>query len=714
MDKRRRTALRSALLIGVVVSVVFLLGWGTGVFESWEERTRDARTRATLPAVGGHPDVAMIIITDDTLHWMATENGISWPWDREAFAYLYRACSLEKARAAAVLFDFFCHLDAAEAEPEWADAIRAAPPSWFATPFYEKPVKGADARADLEVLLDTYALDLDSDGSVKPPDRFLSVDLPRPALAASPSGICNVATPRDRDGIIRRYRLFETFRGRAYPSFALAGLMAREGARKVTVRDRVVTVGTVSVPVTADGCVVLRYYAPCSEAETFPLLAASRVIGGLGPAMEGEPTTFDPSDVAGKVVIMGITAAALTDLRVTPVEDFMPGSEVHATALANLLNGDFLREIPRGLAALVLVVLVVGTALASRVTSAVQGGLIVVGTYALYGTLGFLLYAQGWILDMAAPMGGVVVAYAWATTANFLEEGRRRQWTKEKFQRYISPKVVDKILKDPDAIKMEGERKPLTIFFMDFAGFTAMSETLDPKELVDLISQYHNAAAQEVFRTEGTVDKYIGDAIMAFWNDPVDQADHAARACLSALGAQEKLEIMAAEMKARGLPEMSARIGVNTGIATVGDMGAHGQANYTAIGDEVNLASRLEGVNKEFGTKILVSHATWEGDKDRVEGREVASVRVKGRKEPVRIHELLGLKGEVPPDRLEAARAFERAVGVFRERRWAEAREAFRALPPDGAIRIYLGLCDRYEQVPPPEDWDGAYQMTGK
>jgi class 3 adenylate cyclase len=287
---------------------------------------------------------------------------------------------------------------------------------------------------------------------------------------------------------------------------------------------------------------------------------------------------------------------------------------------------------------------------------------------------------------------------------------------KRDFQSYVSPKVVEKILANPDALSLKGERKMLTMFFMDFAGFTSMSELLDPLELVALISEYHNEAAEEIFKTEGTIDKYMGDAIMAFWNDPIAQEDHALRACVTAIAAQKRLRLMALKMKERGLPEMRARIGINTGVATVGNMGAKHQVGYTVIGDEVNLASRLEGVNKEFGTEIIISEAACLPARDRLDVRELALIKVKGKKVPVRIFELIGLKGEAAPDRLERAKLFGEAFGEFRARRFNKAWESFLSLTQKGdrPSEVYVSLCERYMSDPPPPDWDGSYQMEHK
>jgi adenylate cyclase len=419
--------------------------------------------------------------------------------------------------------------------------------------------------------------------------------------------------------------------------------------------------------------------------------------------------------VENRIVLIGTTAAALYDLKASPVGE-IPGLEMHATAIRNILDYEYMREVPAAVSLALIVALALGTAVITRVTSAEWGGGLSAALLLGYGALSVGIFRAHWIVPLVVPALAVGLAYAATSAVNFLNEGRQRLKVKRIFGQYVSKKVVDKILTHADAMHLEGERKPLTIFFMDFAGFTAMSEKLDPSELVKLISEYHNEAAEEIFRTEGTLDKFIGDAIMAYWNDPIGQPDHALRACLTAVGAQKKLLKMAELMKERGLPGMSARIGLNTGLATVGNMGSKEQVNYTLIGDEVNLASRLEGVNKEFGTKIIVSEATYAPAKEQVEVRELALIKVKGKLQPVRIYELLGLKGEVEPGRLELARKFEAALSDFRARKFHQAWEAFLSLEQKGdrASEVYVGLCEHYQTDPPPADWDGSYQMEHK
>jgi adenylate cyclase len=703
----------TAALAGAGVAVLVLALRATLPGELMELRTRDVRMRWTLPAEREHPEVELVMITDESIAWVAAETKRSWPWPRDVIAALFKGCALGPAKG--IFFDLFTLVDKDPFDKELAKQLKVSPPSWLAAPFRDSGAlrgSSSEKRPDFDELLRRYEVKADLDGSVSIPEAGETVDLPQPAIAAEATGVCDVATPRDRDGSLRRYRLLSRFRGRYYPSMALAALLTRERTREVRVRDGMLSVAGISVPVDREGCLRIRYYSsPARYRPASPILAGVWEIED-----EGKSKTFDPSVFRGKLTIVGTNAAGLFDLRVTPVAEVMPGSEIHATVLRNLLEGRRLQEASWGIGAAIVLGLAMAAAFATRFLPALPGAGAAAALTAAWGAASTGLFAAGWITDAAAPMGAALLAYAATSGVNFLYEGRQRLKVKREFQRYLSPKVVEKILRQPDALNLAGERKPLTVFFMDFAGFTAMSEKLDPAELVKLISEYHNEAAEEIFATEGTVDKYIGDAIMAFWNDPIDQEDHALRACLSAVGAQKRLVEMARKMQARGLPAMSARIGINTGIATVGNMGAKGQVNYTVIGDEVNLASRLEGVNKEFGTAVIISESTYQPAKERLEVRELALIKVKGKKLPVRVYELLGLKGEVEADRIARARRFEDGLGELRARRFTKAWEVFTSLGAQGdpAAGVYAGVCEGYQQTPPPADWDGSYQMEHK
>jgi adenylate cyclase len=725
---RETSKIFSAVLAGLSVGVLVVLLQLTESFRALEWKAYDVRMRWLVgppPPEGRTPppvrdDIELIIITDDCIEALKSQ-GMGWPWDRRQFAKLVRACSVEDFSAAVLLLDFFtlCDPDPYHGEPAVIEAVKGPTPVFLPVPFKkrdsDRSLPRADRRADLELLLDRFAIDVQNDGSVRVaelPNRY--VVLPVPGVAEAVAGVCDVETPDETDGITRRYQVFSKFRGRYYPSFALATLMAREKTRTVRVDRRTITVGKVSFPVEPDGTLVLRYYL---QGQAFPWRMAQNVLEGFdGFEKTGKIIKFDPSRMADKIVLVGTNAAALYDLKATPVSDTMPGVEIHAIALANILNGQHLRPVRGPLIVLAVVGISLLGAVVTRLTGPLAGGLAFVALILGTGAGNLALFRAGWAVDFLAPLTGVVLSYAATSAVNFLFEGRQRRRVKREFQRYLSPPVVEKILKRPGALSEEGERKTLSIFFLDFAGFTSMSEKLDAGDLVKLMSEYHNEAAEEIFKTEGTLDKFIGDAIMAFWNDPIRQDDHAFRACFTAFAAQERMRDMARKMRARGLPEMRARIGINSGVAIVGNMGAKGQVNYTLIGDEVNLASRLEGVNKEFGTDIIISEATYLLAKDRLAVRELALIKVKGKKQPVRIFELLAVGGPADPARMDSARAFEKALGQFRGRKFQAAWEAFLTLAhrQDRAAEVYVGLCERYLHDPPPADWDGSYQMETK
>jgi adenylate cyclase len=708
--REQHSKLRSGLAVGAGVALAVLLLRATGLFELWELKTQDLRTHWTLgpERTLARPDVVLLNITDASIDTVRRENKMPFPWDWDFYALFLEAAA--RGKASSVLFDMVL-LEDREGAEDLAASLAAAPPTYFPAAFWEEKTSFREEdRKDQDELLARFAVPVQNDGSVRIPERFKQVLLPAPSLAKGMAGFACISTPRDLDGLIRRYPLLAAYKGRIYPSFPLAALLAREKAKDVRIRDRAILVGNLSFPVEEDGSILLRYYP---QGHAFAWREATHVLAKMtGKDAKG----FDPSEFAGKTVVVGTSATALTDLRVTPVSKVMPGPEIHMVALANLLNGDALRSLPGWVSALWTAVVALATALAVRRLAVLAGAAAAAGVLAvaLLGSVG--LFRAGRVVEVVPPAAAGVLAYAAASAVNYLYEGRQRQRIKRDFQKYLSPRVVEKILKNPDALSLAGERKTLTIFFMDFAGFTSLSEKLEPAELVKLIDEYHNEAAEEIFATEGTLDKFIGDAIMAFWNDPIDQEDHAWRACRAAIGAQKRLVRMAEKMRERGLPEMSARIGLNTGVATVGNMGARNQVNYTLIGDEVNLASRLEGVNKEFGTDIIVSEATYLPVKDRVEVRELALIKVKGKKVPVRIYELMGIKGEVPAERVAAARAFEKALGAMRARNFAAAWEAFLSLSQQGdpTAGLYVEVCEQYRREPPPADWDGSYQMESK
>ena len=288
---------------------------------------------------------------------------------------------------------------------------------------------------------------------------------------------------------------------------------------------------------------------------------------------------------------------------------------------------------------------------------------------------------------------------------------RQRDQIQGLFKRYLNPQVVDELIRNPEKAAPGGERRELTVLFSDLVGFTSMSEEMSPEALVEVLNGYFERATTVLGQHGATLDKFIGDAIMCFWNAPLPQEDHAARACLTALRLVAVVEELAPELEARGVARLHCRIGLNTGPGVVGNIGSRAAQDYTVIGDMVNLASRLEGAAKVYGTRILASEETVRAARGTVLARELDLLRVKGRQLPVRVYELVDVAGTPPPAHLAR---FAEGLALYRARRFAEARERFLSSPEDPPSRVFAARCEALSALPPPEDWDGVFSLDTK
>ncbi|MBI3298487.1 MAG: HAMP domain-containing protein [Elusimicrobia bacterium] len=288
-------------------------------------------------------------------------------------------------------------------------------------------------------------------------------------------------------------------------------------------------------------------------------------------------------------------------------------------------------------------------------------------------------------------------------------------FVKNTFKRYLAASVVDQIIKDPSVLKLGGEERELTVFFSDMSGFTTLSEQMEPRKLVELLNEYLGAMTDSIFLQEGTLDKYEGDAVMAFWGAPVHQDDHARRACWAALDNRSRLKELCKSWESRGLPVFDIRIGINTGKMIVGNVGSTAHMGYTVLGDSVNTGSRLEQANKLYGTHILISEATRRAAGGAVEVREIDLLELRGKKKSIRVYELLGLAGQVPEARRSGYALYEEGLTHYRKRRFEAAETAFRgavaALGEDKASSVLLQRTLIFRHHPPPADWDGVFRV---
>jgi adenylate cyclase len=546
------------------------------------------------------------------------------------------------------------------------------------------------------------------------PSRFLrralgvQVNIPVISEAAQSNGFFN-AIPDD-DGTIRRGMLVLTLGDRIFPSLALKAVsnylnapimmeFADYGVEKIAVGDK-------RIPVNESGKMMVNFYGP---GHTFPHYSASDVVTGK----------LDPALFKDKIVLVGATAIGIYDIRATPFSPVFPGVEVHANVMENILHDDFLIR-PEwmsifDLGALLVLGLFLGMVL-PRVRAAY--GLIpwVAVTLTYYGIDRYLFEVKGVIVSTIYPIAEISFIFLGITFYKYLTEEKKRKQYREAFSRYVSASVVNEILKDPDRLKLGGERKNLTVMFTDIRGFTSISEKLDPETVVHILNEYLTPMTEVVFQQGGMLDKYIGDAIMAVWGAPLALPDHARRACVTALEMMKRLRVLQQGWAERKLPPINIGIGVNTGPMSVGNMGSEMLFDYTVIGDSVNLASRLEGLNKEYGTNIIVSEATYQETKEEFVFRVMDRVVVKGKKETVGIFELMGSK-ENAAGLSERVTRFEAGFKAYQNRQWQEAIREFEALgkyEEDKAARIFIERCRLYQESPPPPDWNGAFILTKK
>lgn len=418
------------------------------------------------------------------------------------------------------------------------------------------------------------------------------------------------------------------------------------------------------------------------------------------------------SIVAGKICLIGSTATAAADFVPTPLEERTPGINAHASIYDTIVSGELIRpaSLRHNLTAILVAGLIV-TALALRFNAAV-GGFIVTGLAIIYSLLNahVILPQANLHLAMASPVGTMLCVFVVLTVYKEITEGRQKAFIKQAFKHYLSSHVIEQILHDPQALKLGGEKRELTIMFTDLAGFSSFSERLGPVELTALLNDYLTEMTDIIMEEGGTLDKYEGDAIIAFWNAPLTQPDHAVCACRAVLRCQRRLEELRKAYAEQTGAELRMRVGLNTGEVVVGNMGSTQRFNYTILGDAANLAARLEGANKAFGTETMISENTWRLAASEFQGRKLADLRVVGRKNPMTVYEMTGLSSESAPPEWAT---FAAGLDQFRAGDFVSAAETFSMLPDDPAARCYVQQCEALV-AQPPEDWEGIWELTSK
>jgi adenylate cyclase len=741
------TTFRVGLLSTLIIVLLYVWASQSTLLHNLEAKALDLRFHLRGARHPGSP-VVLVVIDDRSIAQLGR-----WPWSRKRFAEIVQR--VHAAGAKVISFDLlltepetavegellrgldqalqsvdiplqarqleaFDHLplqivEASGPDATFASAIREA--GNVVLPFavtvsttspqsqpIQPPPPPIIAQAAYRILQN-----LDAD---RPPMalRGSTILAPIDVIAHSAAALGHVNVALDTDGAPRYdYPVLE-YQGEYYPSLVVQVVRAYLSLRPEEVRVRFgdgIQLGPLAIPTDESMRLLVNYLGPPG---TFPTYAFVDVLQGRLPE-----STFRDA-----IVLIGGIASGLGDNFVTPFTGALSGVERHATVIDNILRQDVLRRRHAtawiDLAAIVMMGLLVGWL--SPKCPSYWGSVAALGLAGMYVAANILAFTQaGLWVNLLFPLFAIVVNQSAITSFEYLTEERQKRLIRRAFQYYLDPTIVDQVSQNPQQLKLGGESRELTVLFSDIRSFSTIAEGLSPEALVHLLNEYLTVMTRVVFRHNGLLDKYIGDGIMAVYGAPLHDPDHAYRACRSALEMMDELTALQTRWASQGLPFLNIGIGINTAVMVVGNMGSELRFDYTVMGDGVNLASRLEAANKEYGTNIIISESTWEQVRARIATRDLDVIRVKGKAQPTRIFEVLGMS-PLAPDRAATVGPFEAGLRAYRAQQWENAIQRFQqvldAVPGDPPSRLYIERCETFMATLPPADWDGVYTMPTK
>ena len=715
--------------------------WRIDIVSRLDAIIYDARLRLTMPE---EKDERIVIVDIDERSF--TELG-HWPWRRDVLAGMVDELFVRQ-RIAVLGFDVvFAEADTSSGLAT-LQALAEGPlrnEAGFQAQFarlrdeLDRDARFAAALRGRPVILGYYFSsreDAVSSGMLPPPvlpagmfgDRPIAftrwhshgANLPILQQAAAGGGHFNSLV--DFDGISRRVPLLVEYQGAYQEALSLAMLRAVLGQPPIRpgyAEGRIAGYGglewlelpteqgTLRLPVDENVAALVPFRG---RRGSFPYVSAADVIAGRLPA----------GALAHRIVLVGTSAPGLMDLRATPVDPAFPGVEIHANLISAMLDGRLKDKPAWVLGADAVQTLLVGLLLAVTLPllSPLMATLLWAGVTLTLVAANFALWHAG---NLVLPLAGVLLLatllYVLDMSWGYFVEVRSKRQFASLFGQFVPPELVEEMARDPEHYSMEGRRADLTVLFSDVRDFTAIAEGLAPEALAALMNTYHGTMTDVIRRQRGTLDKYIGDAIMAFWGAPIADQAHARQAVLAALEMQAALPELNEQLAARGWPRLKIGIGVNTGPMTVGDMGSPVRKAYTVMGDAVNLGSRLEGLTKSYGVTILIGETTRAEAGDDIVYREIDRVRVKGKDQAVAIYEPLGLASVLGESRQSELRLWQTVLQAYRLQRWDEAELALYNLQRQWPHKLYELYAERVATLksqPPGANWDGCWKFVTK
>ncbi len=711
--------------------------------EQVENSSYDARVRATMTNT---VDPAIVIVDIDERSM--TAEGY-WPWERDKFAqmvdnlfehYAVRAVGFDVLFAEPQRSAYQEMLERLAPRPDVRALLEDTGSQLGFTASGEAKLAAAIQNRPVVLGMVLQSTDdsrigqlpeplISAELAASVPANFIvaegySANLPELQRMGTRAGFFDNPLAREEiDGVFRRVPLMQKFNGAIYGSLAFeltriamdspdygfvfdGQFLSADEAPSAQALEAV-ALGDQEIPVDGEMAVMVPYRG---RQGSFPYVSATDVIH----------QTADASVLRDAIVLVGTSAPGLLDLRNTPVGSAFAGVEVHANIISGILE-DRVKYHPSyatGLTAVMLFFIAVMMAWVFPRVSAATAALMGLAFLGAIAIIALLLWSRfNVVVPLGLPLAFTLILFLLHLLYGYFVESRGKREVTRLFGQYVPPELVDEMAQNPEDISMEGETRELTVLFSDVRGFTTISEGLDSRELSQLMNEFLTPLTRVIHEHRGTIDKYMGDAIMSFWGAPLDDPDHARNALLAAMDMLQAVRALDDSFAARGWPSLKIGVGLNTGPMSVGNMGSEFRVAYTVMGDAVNLGSRLEGQTKNYGVEIIVSESTRAAVPE-FAYRELDRIRVKGKQEPVTIYEPLGEKDVLPAEIKKDLARYRQALRLFRSQAWDQAEAEFFGLQQSGQplpiYRLYQERIAHYRANPPGDDWDGVYTHTSK
>lgn len=638
-------------IMGLAIGALFCLLHYTPVLRPLERVCYDGRFRLLKRPALASPDVVVIGLDNASFELPEmTENFGRWPWHRKLYAQLLWYLRQAPARAVGIDVTFAGRDSDAESDALFQQLLGEAKDTVLAFTLNDSRIEWtAAAQSGNDPALQKSAWQVENAGCAGIAD-YSGIEISLSDLTAAARALGCITFDPDPDGVRRRLPIFYRYRDRYYPALSLALAAPSLGAAGPVARFDCrgnLDVGQRRIPLVPGSPTTLIYwYGPYGEAfRHFPVW---QVFDSARALDSGGKPAVALSEFRDKIVLIGPTAPGIGDLHPTPFSPVYPGVDVHATMISNLLQGHFVSPITPALSLAIIMLMSLLTSVAvwhfNRWPAYTA---VTLGLLAGFIGLNFGLFWSARIsLLMAAPAAAAATAFAAGNLGRYVTEGREKRRYRSTLMKYVAPTIVEAMMQDRRLAELHNEKRELTVLFSDVRGFTSLSEKLAVAELVKTLNEFLNGMVTVIFANGGTLDKFVGDCVMAFWGAPIPQENHAELAARSALEMQAALERLNQKWRAQGRPELKIGVGINTGEMIFGNIGSQQRMDFTVIGDNVNLASRLESSTKELKASIVISDATYQRIKHLAEVRDLGTIHVKGKEVGIRVYELLGMRRE--------------------------------------------------------------------